>query len=156
MKFSTAMAVFLAAAAITAVSVPVDAAKDDDGIHPDLRKLKRSSSGHIIYSKDVATASQRKQLKGDTLLKLYIMTGDGKGQAAFIEPEGLVFAAHPSFSLDGKSLIFTSNYQNEKSGYYADAFEVRLSDGKYRRLTGDTGRVSQLGDNRNAEGNRRQ
>lgn len=114
-------------------------------LSPDLTKLTPSKSGHIIYIRDVTKPGDENILGTDRLHKIYIMTGDGKEQAPFIYPEDITIVGNPWWAPDGKSILVTSNYKSDDSAFYFDIFQIRLDDGKFRRLTGDAGEVNSPG-----------
>jgi hypothetical protein len=114
-------------------------------LSPDLTKFTPRKSGHILYIRDVTKPGDENLLGTDRLHKIYIMTGEGKEQAPFIYPEGMTIVGNPWWAPDGKSILVASNYKSEDSGFYFDIFQVRLEDGKFRRLTGDAGEIDSLG-----------
>ena len=105
------------------------------GIAPDLTRLDKSASGHILYTH---VESIRLPAANATLpaAKTFIMTGDGAGQAPFIRPAGLDFVWGPAWSQDGRKVVFASNFESTRSAQYIDLFLADLPAGTVRRLTG--------------------
>ncbi len=105
------------------------------GVAPDLTRLDKSASGHILYTR---VESIRIPLANATLpaAKTYLMTGDGEGQVPFIHPRGLDFVWGPAWSKDGRKVVFASNFESTRSAQYIDLFLADLPGGMVRRLTG--------------------
>jgi len=69
--------------------------------------------------------------------KIFLMTGDGRGQVPFIAPAGYVQAGTPWWSLDGRRIAFTCDFEMARSALFSDVFVADLQTGQVRRLTGN-------------------
>ncbi|MGA2496575.1 MAG: hypothetical protein ABSH20_02470 [Tepidisphaeraceae bacterium] len=105
------------------------------GIAPDLARLDKSASGHILYT-HVESIRLPEAKAALAAAKTYIMSGEGGGQAPFISPKGIDFVWSPAWSKDGRKIVFASNFESTRSAQYIDVFLADLPAGTVRRLTG--------------------
>lgn len=108
-----------------------------DQLAPDRARLRRSSSGHILYVRFEMIKVQAAGVD-ETLPvpKIFVMTGQGEGQSPFISTKDPTQLFNPWWSPDGKSVVFASDFQSARSALFMDSFLADLESRKVYRITG--------------------
>jgi hypothetical protein len=109
-----------------------------DQLAPNRTRFKESSSGHILYVRYEVIKVQGGGLDETMAIpKIFIMTGEGEGQAPFIYPKDFSQVLNPWWSPDGKHVLFASDFQSARSALFMDSFLADLESGTVHRITGN-------------------
>lgn len=105
---------------------------------PDGKQIQSGGNGNILYVRQEITRVTEMGLNETIPVgKIYVMTGDGRGQVPFIAPGQCVQVGTPWWSHDGRRIAFTCDYEMARSALFSDVFVADLQEGYVRRVTGN-------------------
>jgi hypothetical protein len=111
-----------------------------DPIRPRMAKLPESASGHILYTRTEVIEMNIGGVTKIPVPKIFTMTGEGKGQAPFIYPQGpfnSTAARQACWAPGGKGVVFTSDFEMGRSALFTDVFLLDLAKGSVVRASGN-------------------
>ncbi len=105
---------------------------------PDMKQVKPGGVGNILYVRqEMVPVPELGAGQTIPVGKIFLMTGDGRGQVPFIAPGTFVQAGTPWWSLDGRRIAFTCDFEMARSALFSDVFVADLEKGYIHRLTGN-------------------